>query len=46
MLSSVKKLRLTVGLKIAAILGIVAVPFYSMTTLYLQQVQKDIHLPG
>ncbi len=42
MLASFKKPRLTVGLKIAAILAVVAVPFGLMTTLYLHQVDKDI----
>src|SRR5689334_6076947 len=34
--------RLTVGMKISAILAIVAVPFALMTWLYLSQVAKDI----
>jgi methyl-accepting chemotaxis protein len=42
MFASLKKPRLSVGLKIAAILAVVAVPFGLMTTLYLQQVEKDI----
>ncbi|HEX5665656.1 MAG TPA: HAMP domain-containing protein, partial [Hyphomicrobium sp.] len=42
MFGKAKGLRLTVGIKIAAILGVVTVPFAMMTGLYILQVAKDI----
>ncbi len=42
MFGKAKGLRLTVGIKIAAILAVVTIPFSMMTSLYVLQVAKDI----
>ena len=42
MFGQARRLQLTVGIKIAAILGVVTIPFVMMTGLYILQVAKDI----